>query len=78
MNRDICKEFLEKCCNFKWFIVQYFGETYYDTLVELASCGKNCELYNELNHVWFELPDSIFNICVCPPGWLEFLNLVEE
>ena len=78
MNRDICKEFLEKCEKFKWFIVQYIGEPYYESLLELAKCDKNDELYNCLSRVWFMLPDSIFNIKEKPSGWLDFLELIEE
>ena len=78
METDFCKEFMGKCDKFRWFIVRYYGEDYFASLVELAENGKNVELANRLNRVWFELPDNIFNIMENPPGWWEFLSLIEE
>ena len=78
MERDVCKEFLEGCNKFRWFIVQYFGEECYHGLVGMAERGE-CELLlGSLNRIWFELPDSIFNIRENPHGWYEFLSLIEE
>ena len=78
MERSICKDFLEKCELFKWFVVEYYGDDFYETLVGMAQCGEDKWLSAMLTRVWFELPDSKFNVCVNPPGWHEFLSLIEE
>ena len=70
--------FLRNCDKFRWFIVRYFGEEYYNECVQLANDGKNGELYNRLNDVWFRLPDHIFNIRENPEGWYEFLSILEQ
>ncbi len=76
--KDICKEFLEKCDSFRWFIVDYYGEVYYDSLVGMAERSENGALLNALNSIWFELPDNIFNIRENPHGWYDFLSIIEE
>ena len=78
MERDICKEFLEKCELFKWFIEEYYGGDFYETLVGTAQCGEEYWLSAMLTRIWFELPDGKFNKSVNPPGWHEFLGLIEE
>lgn len=74
--RDICKSFLEKKEEFKWFIIKYFGEEYFEYLIKLAE-SENGRLISELNDVWFKLPDDQFNLIENPKGWSEFLSLVE-
>ena len=74
--RDICKSFLEKKEDFKWFIIKYFGEEYFEYLIKLSE-SENGRLISELNDVWFKLPDDQFNIIENPKGWSEFLSLVE-
>lgn len=74
--RDTCKSFLEKKDEFKWFIVRYFGEEYFESLIKLAE-SENGRLISELNDVWFKLPDHIFNIKENPKGWSSFLSIIE-
>ena len=67
---------------FGWFIIEWFGETAMDRLNELAKQEQRgyCpveRMISLLNQVWFELPDRRFNIMVNPPGWSEFLRLIE-
>ena len=46
-------------------------------LEEMAKENKGMELFNQLNDVWFHLPDNVFNIMENPKGWDKFLSLVE-
>ena len=75
---DLCRGYLEKKELFKWFIEKYYGAKKYLELWELAEQNKESDLRNELNSIWFELPDSIFNIQCAPSGWEAFLSLVDE
>ena len=62
---------------FKWFIEKYFP----GAIVELAQYRENNNQNSMLvilNDIWFELPDGMFNIMVNPPGWTEFLELIED
>jgi len=63
---------------FEWFISFYFGKSTIDIL-KAARFDKDIELLlSTLNKVWFELPDSQFNIKENPAGWTEFLNVIED
>lgn len=73
-----CQDFLRKKESFRWFIVKYFGLKKFMDLWSLAEDGKEDELNHELNVIWHDLPDSIFNIRVNPKGWETFLSLVED
>lgn len=74
----MCQRFLELLPKFQWFIERWFGQKTVDYLKQLANDGKEEELSNKLNDIWFELPDDIFNIRENPEGWNEFLSLIEE
>jgi hypothetical protein len=74
----MCQRFLELLPKFQWFIKRWFGQKTVDYLKQLANDGKEEELSNKLNGIWFELPDDIFNIRENPEGWNEFLSLIEE
>lgn len=74
----MCQRFLELLPKFEWFIRRWFGQKTVDYLKQLANDGKEAELSNKLNDIWFELPDDIFNIRENPEGWNEFLSLIEE
>lgn len=74
----MCQRFLELLPKFQWFIERWFGQKTVDYLKQLANDGKEEELSNKLNGIWFELPDDIFNIRENPEGWNEFLSLIEE
>lgn len=73
-----CKEYLEKKELFKWFIERYFGLPKYMDLWKLAEDNQEEHLRNELDAIWFSLPDNIFNIQNNPPGWEAFINLIDE
>lgn len=75
---DLCRSYLEKKELFRWFIEKYFGPQKYLELWELAEQDKEGDLRTELESIWFDLPDSIFNIQVCPSGWNSFIALIEE
>ena len=73
---DLCRGYLEKKECFKWFIERYYGLQKYLELWELAENDQECYLRNELEAIWFDLPDSIFNIQCAPPGWESFIALI--
>lgn len=75
---QFCKDYLSKKELFKWFIEKYYGLERYLELWELAEQGKEDALRGELNSIWYELPDNIFNLQVCPPGWGAFITLIDE
>lgn len=78
MRSKYCNDYLENCKKFQWFIVQYFGLPRYARLIDLAMENQESALREELNCIWFDLPDSIFNIQNMPEGWECFLSFVEE
>lgn len=64
---------------FEWFIKKYIrDERIIEKLDDLVSHGDAKALYTNLNYMWSELPDDIFNIQVRPWGWLEFLDVIES
>ena len=75
---DLCRNYLEKKGLFKWFIERYYGLQKYMDLWELAENNQEEHLHNELNAIWFELPDNVFNIQNNPPGWEAFISLIDE
>lgn len=75
---DLCRGYLEKKELFRWFIEKYYGLKKYLELWELAENDQEAHLRSELNSIWFELPDSIFNIQYAPPGWESFVSLIDE
>lgn len=74
----ICSDFLESKSDFRWFIEKYFGPLKFSTMVQLAEQGKEDQLKDECNDVWFRLPDNIFNVRERPRGWMKFLSLLED
>jgi len=79
MNKREWLDLFDKTCNeFKWFWDVY-GHT--DRWVNLMYYRENEDvtLMKEImDDVWFELPDTKFNIMINPKGWKEFLILLEE
>jgi hypothetical protein len=75
--KEKCEQFLLHKDKFKWFIDEYFPELY-DHLVEAAEKRMGSLLMKELSDVWFYLPDSKFNIIENPPGWTEFLRILDD
>ena len=72
----VCKRFLEVKEDIRWFVDKYFPNKML-VLEEMAKENKGMELFNQLNDVWFHLPDNVFNIMENPKGWDKFLSLVE-
>jgi len=64
----------------KWFIDQYFPGTMLKlrTLRKLGTKHDQRQVIDMLSDIWFKLPDSKFNIMEDPPGWTEFLELIED
>jgi hypothetical protein len=77
-NEEILKVFDEGFPKFKWFLDKYFNEGLMETLIWARQTRNITALLGILNQAWFELPDSIFNIVNNPPGWGEFLKVIEE
>lgn len=75
---DLCRSYLAKKDLFRWFIEKYYGPGKYLELWELAENDQESYLRNELNSIWHELPDSIFNIQSAPAGWESFVSLIEK
>lgn len=61
---------------FSWFILKYFPE-YWIQLEALRKTKNKKMMYYILSDIWFKLPDNRFNIIENPPGWREFLTLLE-
>ena len=72
-----CREYLNRKDQFKWFIERYFGKERFIKLYDLALSDMETELYSELESIWFDLPDNIFNISVSPKGWSMFVELLD-
>ena len=75
---NLCEYFLDNKEKMQWFIEKYFGFNFFLNLVRLAKEKRRNELYNQLNRVWFDLPDNKFNIIENPEGFNELLNCVEQ
>jgi hypothetical protein len=75
---DILKDFDEGYPKFKWFIVKYFRNSTIEIIEDLRKQEKVGDLICMLNDIWFLLPDGEFNIRANPPGWSEFLRVIEE
>lgn len=75
---ELCKRFLIEKSNYQWFIEKYFGLGLFLKLIEEAEQDEEDKLRSDLERIWFELPDSIFNLRVCPRGWSMFVDLLEE
>lgn len=75
---DFCQKYLRKKHLFKWFIERYFGSQKYIDLWEMAEKNEEQKLKTELESIWYDLPDNIFNIQNNPPGWDAFVSLIDE
>ena len=67
---------------FEWFIISHFGQSKMDELDDLSKQEQGVRdpierMISILNDIWFYLPDNKFNIMEDPPGWSEFLRLIE-
>ena len=61
----------------EWFVVRFFGWDMIKNIDQVVECGELEQAIIHLNNIWFLLPDGQFNIMVNPPGWPEFLRLIE-
>jgi len=71
------KQFNETKETFSWFIIEHFGKFMLSDIEFHVSRGEIDKARILMNCVWFELPDSKFNIIENPKGWNEFLFLLE-
>lgn len=71
------KDFDDRKDKFKWFIVEYFTINTWNNLLALREQKNQEAMLNVMNEIWFELPDSRFNIMNNPAGWREFLYMIE-
>ena len=76
MTEEFFDDFLEHLPSFRWFISDYFGEDTVEELVQMA-IYRNNSLLAALNDIRYQLPSSKFNTIEDPPGWSEFLALLE-
>ena len=72
------KLFDETSETFKWFWDLYIAEEVWDDLILARKKQNRLIMSCIMNEVWFDLPDSKFNIIENPKGWREFLHLIEE
>jgi len=63
---------------FKWFILKHFGIAVCHDIEDLRKENRLDDLMSKLIDIWYDLPDNQFNIMENPPGWPEFLNVIEE
>ena len=64
---------------FEWFLDQYFWHKCYKRrLNEARGEGRIAYMLQMMSQIWFDLPDNKFNIIENPPGWKEFLYLLEN
>lgn len=76
-DEEILKVFDEGFPKFKWFLEKYFPIS----MIGIEDARKKEKVYkllDLLNHIWYYLPDNKFNLKENPPGWREFLNVIEE
>jgi hypothetical protein len=71
------QEFNKRLPKFEWFITDYFLGLRSEML-EVRKEGKAERLLTIMNDIWFYLPDNEFNIIENPPGWSDFLFLLEN
>lgn len=74
---DIWTLFDKTIENWKWFVIQYFGNEKLEALKKVREEKDMNTLNYELTRIWFLLPGGRFNIMMMPPGWSEFLGLME-
>ena len=77
MKTTISQRCLKHQDAFKYFIERHFPNKVI-VLEEMAKVNRNNDLCIELNNIWFSLPDGVYNIIVNPPGWSEFLKVIED
>jgi len=71
------KQFDETKDTFKWVFIEYGFQPMWEKILIARQEQRMDRMLDAMSHVWFALPDSEFNILVSPPGWKEFLQLIE-
>jgi hypothetical protein len=59
-----------------WIVMRYYPQ--YDEYMRAVEIDTLQHIIDLMNQMWFELPDHIFNISENPPGWQEFIAILEE
>lgn len=77
MKSDLFELYDQNVSAFAWFVVDYFGQDTLALLNHLREEGTEDRLYEELRHIYVNLPDSEFNIMKNPEGWAEFIEVME-
>ena len=62
--------------SFEWFFIDYGYESIWKGINIYRNQENRNRMLHYMNKVWFQLPDSKFNIIENPPGWDEFLALL--
>lgn len=78
MTSVLCSNYLKLHATFDWFIERYYGIEKVNELWDLAKQDREWVLKQELEKIWYELPDSTFNIYVKPTGYTNFLSLIDD
>jgi len=74
---EFIERYLEKRDAIEDIVNEYFPNKMI-VMDEMAKDKRKGELTKELAMIWFLLPDGKFNIMRNPPGWSEFLYIIEE
>lgn len=61
---------------FKWFIDKFFPGRF-DELLYMHGQKDWKGMECKMTDIWYALPDCDFNIIANPPGWNEFITLLE-
>ena len=77
-NLDTFEKFDECYPKFKWFIEKHFKDDVIEKIESARIDRDDRTLLRILNMIWFYLPDDQYNIITNPPGWSEFLYLLEN
>ena len=76
-SKKLIERFNKQKMKIKPIIDDNFHKDTWKELIELADNGKGGQLFSALNNIWFILPDTKYNIIENPPGWNEFLYVIE-
>ncbi len=76
-NKDWFQLFDNTKDKFEWFFFQYGYENIWLYMTVERIKENRPKIVGYMNNIWFALPDSKFNILANPPGWNEFLTLLE-
>lgn len=75
---NICSDFMKVHSDFEWIIDKYCGLDKMDELIELALTDNYDKLFKDLDDIYWDLPDHIFNIRENPDGFEQLLWIVDN